>query len=360
MAETDPKMARFEAVAEYIRLYHGLRVTVLKSQEDISAFYNKHTFRTLLFSQQEAGQILSEVTQMQKGNTLRVLEQREYLAWMEKYPLRPEKAVLEIVQALLRSVYPGTKNRPVRAIQAESVVREAKEVAARSLGDKTKHKQSWYANEKQFRDCITAGYQRGALEHFRTMERDAASGKVPGSTAAVERSNTAILRNTARLAAIDGGLPPYVAEQIANQNARNVLAAKTMEEFSQAKVQMIQEYCSAVQKAISREYSDLVECVLYKLDRLYTTDIDLDDWAEELEVTKTNLINQFRKEVGETFPAYLTNLRLRKAAELLITKDLSIAQVAAAVGMPDMITFSKQFRREYGEPPTTYRKNHGR
>lgn len=53
---------------------------------------------------------------------------------------------------------------------------------------------------------------------------------------------------------------------------------------------------------------------------------------------------------------WLREARVTRARELLAATPLSIAQVAAQVGMPDVPYFAKVFKRVAGEPPAAYRK----
>ena len=54
---------------------------------------------------------------------------------------------------------------------------------------------------------------------------------------------------------------------------------------------------------------------------------------------------------------YLTYLRMRYAASLLVSSPLSVEQVAARVGYKNAFAFSAAFRRVIGVPPSHYRRN---
>ena len=47
---------------------------------------------------------------------------------------------------------------------------------------------------------------------------------------------------------------------------------------------------------------------------------------------------------------------LEKAAELLLTTNMTAAEVAYKVGFDDQYYFSKSFKRYFGQPPSQYRK----
>jgi two-component system response regulator YesN len=63
----------------------------------------------------------------------------------------------------------------------------------------------------------------------------------------------------------------------------------------------------------------------------------------------------FTENAGLGFRAYLRHLRLSKAADLLMGTDLSVGQIADAVGYGDASQFAKSFKRMYGVSPSRYR-----
>ena len=60
-------------------------------------------------------------------------------------------------------------------------------------------------------------------------------------------------------------------------------------------------------------------------------------------------------EAGAGFTTRLTELRLRKAADLLAHRDGRISDVAFAYGFNDLPYFNRCFRRRFGLTPTAAR-----
>ncbi len=52
---------------------------------------------------------------------------------------------------------------------------------------------------------------------------------------------------------------------------------------------------------------------------------------------------------------YVKSMRMKKAAELLLEKELTIYEISYEVGFNDSKYFSKEFARQYGKNPTAYR-----
>jgi two-component system response regulator YesN len=91
------------------------------------------------------------------------------------------------------------------------------------------------------------------------------------------------------------------------------------------------------------------------IHEFYTTGISLEEIAEKLSVTPEYLSQQFHREVGVNYSAYLRALRISKAKELLRTTDLKIYEVARRVGYADPKYFARVFKAETGRMPGGYR-----
>ena len=64
----------------------------------------------------------------------------------------------------------------------------------------------------------------------------------------------------------------------------------------------------------------------------------------------------FRKVTGYSPVEYITLLRLRQAAELLSEGNVSIEEVALAVGYTDRLYFQRVFKKHMGVTPGNYLK----
>ncbi|HJQ39373.1 MAG TPA: AraC family transcriptional regulator [Thermoanaerobaculia bacterium] len=85
--------------------------------------------------------------------------------------------------------------------------------------------------------------------------------------------------------------------------------------------------------------------------------IDLEAIAAAAGLSQYHLIREFNKRVGVTPHAYLTQLRVNLAQQLLRSTD-TIADVALASGFADQAHLTRQFRRTLGVTPGAYRKAH--
>ena len=64
----------------------------------------------------------------------------------------------------------------------------------------------------------------------------------------------------------------------------------------------------------------------------------------------------FRKAIGLSPAAYKTELRLSQAAKLLACGNMSVQEIATAVGYDDVSLFIRRFRAKYSITPLNYRR----
>lgn len=78
--------------------------------------------------------------------------------------------------------------------------------------------------------------------------------------------------------------------------------------------------------------------------------------AEEVHLSRSQLVRAFDATVGMSPMAYLCHTRVERMARLLASTDLSIAEAARAVGWTDPNYASRCFHAEYGLSPTEFQR----
>ncbi|GFN30461.1 response regulator transcription factor [Paenibacillus xylaniclasticus] len=85
--------------------------------------------------------------------------------------------------------------------------------------------------------------------------------------------------------------------------------------------------------------------------------LSLQNVAQYVNVSPSHLSKIFSQETGQTFIEYLTQVRIRKAIELLLTTPAKSYEIAYQVGYNDPHYFSSLFKRVTGKTTTEFRKN---
>jgi AraC-like DNA-binding protein len=85
----------------------------------------------------------------------------------------------------------------------------------------------------------------------------------------------------------------------------------------------------------------------------------LPEMAAEHGMGYSALRTAFRRQYGVSPGEYRLRCRLRRAQELLLYTPMTIGQIADQLGYLDVFTFSAQFRRRVGIPPSDFRRTGG-
>ena len=82
------------------------------------------------------------------------------------------------------------------------------------------------------------------------------------------------------------------------------------------------------------------------------------EMATIVNLSPGRLAHLFKSEVGVSPQRYVNKVRLEKARELLASGMLSVKEIAAEIGFPNVSTFCRSFRACYGTTPGEYRNVH--
>lgn len=112
--------------------------------------------------------------------------------------------------------------------------------------------------------------------------------------------------------------------------------------------------------AMSSKVEAAVQTLVGLIENRLRETLSVPDLADQAQLSQNYLARAFRARYGMTVPHYVLQRRIELAQHLLTTSRLSIKQVAAEVGLPDIQHFNKQFRRLAGSSPTVYRETRSR
>ncbi|GAB4410792.1 MAG: hypothetical protein OHK0032_06590 [Thermodesulfovibrionales bacterium] len=92
------------------------------------------------------------------------------------------------------------------------------------------------------------------------------------------------------------------------------------------------------------------------IEEKYMEGLTLDKLAAMAGMNKFRLCRAFKGRFGQTFKSYLNSVRIKNAAELLKSPDLSISEIAYIAGYGSIVHFERIFKERYGISPVEYRR----
>lgn len=108
------------------------------------------------------------------------------------------------------------------------------------------------------------------------------------------------------------------------------------------------------EKSICHSYVDFA---LQYIRMNYQSHVTVHELSEIIGVSQSYLFRIFKEITGKSPRQYLVDYRLLQAKKLLKETTMTITQVAASVGYPDALAFSKFFMCHQGVSPRKYRQS---
>lgn len=119
--------------------------------------------------------------------------------------------------------------------------------------------------------------------------------------------------------------------------------------------------CFAIRKEINKTRLDSTSLLIDKAkefigEHFSESDLSVDRLCSHLNVSANYFSALFKKSTGDSFVTYLTNIRMKKAVELLETTDEKAYIIAGMIGYDEPNYFSYVFKKAYGISPSKYRQ----
>lgn len=108
----------------------------------------------------------------------------------------------------------------------------------------------------------------------------------------------------------------------------------------------------------TRENTELLRLrpVLDHIENNIEDKLQVEDACKLANMSYHYFVKYFKKTMGMSFVDYVIMKKIKRAELLLLTKDMSIAQIGEEVGMSNMAHFYKMFRKFKGCSPNEFRK----
>ncbi|GAA0880855.1 substrate-binding domain-containing protein [Algoriphagus jejuensis] len=143
-------------------------------------------------------------------------------------------------------------------------------------------------------------------------------------------------------------------------------AARALDLMIQGRVKFYRDIPVAPLKVITRASTNIfastddhVADALDFIHRNIETNLQVTDIVKEVPMSRRSLEKRFLEVTGMPVYKYISNLRIEKMAEKLISTDQTIFEIALDMGLQDSKNIARQFRQVMGHTPVDYRRLHG-
>jgi len=107
-----------------------------------------------------------------------------------------------------------------------------------------------------------------------------------------------------------------------------------------------------------REEDYIINFILDYVEKHYAEDIYLNLFADKLSLTSAYISSYFKEKMNVNLTDYLNSFRIKKATALIANPQNKNKDVADAVGLQNINTFIRLFKKYTGYTPGEYRKKH--
>lgn len=110
---------------------------------------------------------------------------------------------------------------------------------------------------------------------------------------------------------------------------------------------------------VPAEYQEILKkCIDIIEANIHKRDFTIKNFAAEMGMSHRTLYTKIKIISGQTLNAFIRSIRIRRAAMLMLTENMNIAQASVEVGFEDPKYFRQQFVKLFGMTPSEYIKKH--
>ncbi|PZD94214.1 DNA-binding response regulator [Paenibacillus sambharensis] len=142
-----------------------------------------------------------------------------------------------------------------------------------------------------------------------------------------------------------------------DQIAKEISSLIVPEQLARWLMDKITKICSSRQWKGSSKHRQVVEFMTSYIHEHYAKELTLAELSDKVFISRNHLSIIFKNITGETFNNYLTRVRIEKARELLMERNMLVYEVAERVGYKNIPYFSTLFKKITGMNPTELIKN---
>lgn len=129
----------------------------------------------------------------------------------------------------------------------------------------------------------------------------------------------------------------------------------TLEDFQKLCCEVIEKFVECIVNS-KKEDDYILDFITKYVEEHYHEDIYLDIFADRLGLTPTYVSTYFKDKMSINLMEYVNCYKIKKAVELMEDSKLKVKDIALKVGISNINTFIRLFKKYEGNTPNEYRK----
>lgn len=107
-------------------------------------------------------------------------------------------------------------------------------------------------------------------------------------------------------------------------------------------------------KVVSRDKEFLRKLIAFIETNMSNSDLSIDDVCKEMGLSRTQLYRKLKALVGQSANELIRSIRLKRAAQLIKSNEMTISEITYDVGFNDLQYFRFCFKKQFGVNPSEY------
>ena len=114
-------------------------------------------------------------------------------------------------------------------------------------------------------------------------------------------------------------------------------------------------FIEAREMGTTKRDKDFIDFLISIVERnIDNTNLDVELICNEAGMSRTKLYSKIQNLTGQPVGEFIRKIRLKKAAQIIVSEDVSIVEVMERVGIQSQSYFTKAFKKEFGKTPTKF------
>lgn len=169
---------------------------------------------------------------------------------------------------------------------------------------------------------------------------------------------TACSLDEQRILGYDGGADSYISKPFNSQlllsRIRNLITnRRQLKQFLGDNQPIEKESVSDLDKDFVSRFKALIE------DKMREPDLNVEDLGRDMGMSRVQLYRKLKSLTNYSPNELLRQIRLKKAASLLASSEMTVSEIAYEVGFSSPSYFTKCYKEQFGESPTDFLKRKG-
>lgn len=162
-----------------------------------------------------------------------------------------------------------------------------------------------------------------------------------------------------KIEGLSTGADSYISKPFSTEvlklNIKNLLTAKEImrQKYSEKFIATVSE----IENIETPEGHFLKKLTQIINDNIDNSNFDVNDLVKEIGMSRTVLYKKVQTLTNQSVASFIKNMRLKKAAYLLLHSSFPVSEITYMVGFNDRKHFSKEFKKLYNLSPTVYKSS---